>query len=201
VDLAPALALFLVERQLGGTDPLGATTRALSALEGAVILRDWMPRLGVAFAEAWGTVPPIPERLLAGAEAAALAPPEATMVVADLAIDVDGAASGLSLCYPAGALRALLDTYRPDAAPSTEPSAERARDLLVDVQAELGRVRIPIGDLLRLAVDDVIPLNRPADAPVALWVGNRLRCEARAGTRGAHLALQLLSPPLPPTTP
>ncbi len=195
VDLPPALALFLVERQLGGSDPLGTEARALSGLERAVVLRDWLPRIGVAFAQAWGTAPPTPLHLDDGS--GGLAPPEATVVVADVAVEVGGETATLSFAYPAATLRTLLDVAGRLASPS-EAAPERASELLVDLRAELGRVRLPIGDLLRLAEDDVIPLDRLADAPVAVWVGDRLRCDARAGTRGVRLALQLLTLPEPP---
>ncbi|WP_420456782.1 FliM/FliN family flagellar motor switch protein [Rubrivirga sp.] len=198
LDLPPALALFLVERQLGGSDPLGAEGRALSGLERAVVLRDWLPRVGVAFAEAWGTAPPTPLHLDDGADG--LAPPDATVVVADVAVEVGGETATVSFAYPAATLRTLLAVSGRPAAPA-DAAPERAGDLLVDLRAELGRVRLPIGDLLRLAQDDVIPLDRPADAPVAVWVGDQLRCDARAGTRGARLALQLLTPPEPPSAP
>ncbi len=200
LDLAPALALFLVERQLGGTDPLGDHTRALSALEQAVVERDWLPRVGVAFAEAWRSAPFQVEQLVSDAADAALAAPEAAVVVTDFEVEITGARAALSLAYPAPALRTLLDAHDRSAA-TASPPPDRAHDLLIDVQAVLGRVRLPIGDLLRLAEGDVIPLDRPAEAPLAVWVGDRLRCDARAGTRGSHLALQLLTPPAPSPAP
>lgn len=195
IDLAPALALFLVERQLGGTDSLSAESRALSGLEQSVIERHWLPLLGVAFAEAWGAVPPRTERFTADPEALALGLPDAAVVVADVEVEVGNGSAALSLVYPAATVRALLDAYGARPTRGAPAAPDRVDGLLVDLRAELGRVRLPLGDLLRLAEGDVIPLDRAPDAPVPVWIGDRLRFEARAGTRGPNLALQLLTPP------
>jgi len=200
IDVAPALALFLVERQLGGTDPLGAEARALSGLERAVIERDWLPLLGVAFAETWETVPPTPQRFTADPDALALAPPEASVVVADFEISVGGGTAVLSFAYPAATLRLLLDATTPaPAAAMPEAGVERVGNVHLDLRAEVGGARLSVGSILRLAPGDVIPLNRAPDAPVPVWIDNHLRFEARAGTRGRHLALQVLTPPEPPS--
>ncbi len=199
IDMAPALALYLVERQLGGTDPLADDGRALSDLERAVVERHWLPLLGVAFAEAWETVPPTPERFTADPDALALAPPEASVVVADLDVRVGGGSAVVSFIYPATTLRLLLGSAPAPAANVPQAGVDRVGDVLLDLRAEIGRARLSVGSILRLVTGDVIPLGRAPDAPVPVWIGDRLRFNARAGTRGTHLALQVLTPPEPPT--
>ena len=200
LDLAPALALFLVERHLGSADPLPAEPpggRALSDLERAVVERHWVPRVAAAFAAAWGAARPRPDAFAADPTRLPLAAPDAPVVVAEATVAVGEGAAPLTLCYPADALRALLDV--PAAAPAApDPAAPHVGALPLDLRAELGRARLPVGDLLRLAPGDVIPLGRAADAPVPVWVGGRLRFEARAGVCGPRLALHVLTPPAPP---
>ncbi len=199
LDLAPALALFLVERHLGGSDPLGADARALSDLERAVVERRWLPLVGVAFAEAWGSTPPRPYRFAPRIGALDLAPPGARVVTTDVDVTVGGATARLALCYPTETLRALLDVSqsRRTTGRPTDPPA----DLPLDLRAELGRTRLSVRDLLHLAPGDVIPLAQAADAPMPVWVGDRFRFEARTGVRGKRLALQVLTPPAPPIDP
>jgi flagellar motor switch protein FliM len=197
LDLAPALALHLVERHFGSADPLADAGRALSGLERAVVERHWLPLVAAAFGEAWATAPPRPDAFAADPARLPLAPPDDAVVVAEAAVTVDEGAAALTLCYPADALQALLNV--PDAAPATpDPAAPHVGGLPLDLRAELGRTRLPVGDLLRLAPGDVIPLGRAVDAPVRVRVGGRLRFEAQAGVCGPRLALHVLTPPVPP---
>jgi flagellar motor switch protein FliM len=186
------LALFLVERQFGGTDPIPDEGRPLSGLERSVLAHDWLPLVAVAFAESWGGLPP------RASAATPLGPPEAATVAVEIEVETGGRTARLAFAYPAPTLRALLETAERPAATSDAVSPGRVDDLHLDVRAEIGRVRLPAGDLLRLAVGDVIPLGRPPDAPLPVWIGDRLRFDARAGTRGSRLALQVLTPPEPP---
>lgn len=199
IDLGSALALFFVERHLGGTDPLGTAARALSELEQSVVARHWLPLLCVAFAEGWGTVPPRPDRFVGTPEHLAIAPPDARVSVVDVEVTIGESSASLSLCYPAETLRALLDAQDSRGTPPPLPaSSAPLDDVPLDLCAELGRTRVPIADLLRLKPGDVIPFDQAADAPVPVWVGDRFRFEARTGVSGPRLALQVLTLPAPP---
>ena len=196
LDLPTPLALFLVERHLGGADPLGADGRALSGLERAVIEHHWLPQVWVAAAQAWATVPPRPVRYTADASCLVIAAPDDPVLVADLEVTVGDASSGLSLCYPAETLALLLGT------PATDGATASDLDRLpLVLRAELGRARLTVADLLALQPGDVVPLGSPPDAPAQVWVGDRFRFQARAGVAGSRLALEVLTPPAPPSEP
>ena len=196
LDLAPALALLVVERHLGGADPLGDQARALSDLERAVVERHWLPTLWTQFAQSWGIVPPRTTRFAADPRYLVLAAPGDRVLVADLEVTVGDGSAVLSLCYPADALRLLLGA--PDASPETTGAALDALPLVL--RAELGRTRLTVGELRSLQPGDVLPLGVAPDAPVPVWVGDRFRFEARAGASGSRLALEVLTPPSPPPT-
>lgn len=193
LDVSPSLALFFVDRHLSGCDPLGSEVRELSDLERAIVEREWVPLMASAFAEAWGTVPPRVTRYAPSAARLALAPADAPVVVVDLSVNVGGTSAPLSICYLAPTLTGLLDA--PGAAPSPEASSTSLDALPLTLRAELGRARLSVGDLLRLAPGDVIPLSRSATDPVPVQVGEHVRFEARPGTRGARMALHLVTPP------
>ncbi len=203
LDLAPALALFLVERHLGGTGPLTPDARALSELERAVIEEHWLPAIGIAFAEAWGTIPPRSFGLAPRLNGLNLVEPGARVIAADVDVTIGEGTARLALCYPADTLRLLLDvsaTHQATRDREHRRPAVLPNDLPIDLRAELGRTRLSVGDLLRLAPGDVIPLSQPTDAPMPVWVGDHLRFEARTGVRGKRLALQVLTPPASPPT-
>ncbi len=193
LDVSTAFALFLVERHLGGADPLGDGGRGLSDLERAVVERHWLPLVWSAFARAWGSVPPQPCRFASDATLLVLAPPDAPVLVVDLDVTVGGAAAGLSLCYPMPVLQLLAG---PPAAPS---QAMPINHLPLTLSAELGRARLTVGDLTALVPGDVVPLGVAPDAPLTVRVGDRLQFQARAGAVGSKLALDVLTVPAPPS--
>ncbi len=201
LDLAPALALFLVERHLGGADPLGDALRALSPLEQRLTERHALPPVADALSAAWRMERPTPDAFETHASRLPLAAPEAPAVVADFEVAVGGRTAPVTLCYPAPTLHALLaglDAAPPDGRPpETRRPGVHLDALPLTVRAELGRTRLRVADLLHLAPGDVIPLDRVAEAPVPVWIGDRLHAAARAGASGARLALHLLTPPAP----
>lgn len=196
LDLAPALALLLVERHFGGRDPMEPEGRALSDLEQRVTANHGLPDLLEALASAWGTDGVAVEAAGDRPDRVALGPPTAAAAVGEFTVTVGGASATVAVCYPADAFRALLTSAqaaRP-AAPATPVNG-----LPLDLRAEFGRTRLPVSDLLRLTPGDVIPLGRAPEAPVPVWIGPRLRFEATPGLHGRRLALHLLAALDPPT--
>lgn len=73
----------------------------------------------------------------------------------------------------------VLEDFDSDAgfAPShgaTGDGLEAVHDVPVKVQAVLGRARMPIGELLRLATGTVVELDRRVGEPVDIFVNDRL---------------------------
>jgi flagellar motor switch protein FliM len=64
-------------------------------------------------------------------------------------------------------------------------------ETLVPVRVELGRAWVQIGDLNELTCGDVIRLERAADAPLDVLVGNRLFLKARPGKLRRRLAVEV----------
>ena len=197
LDLAPALALFLVERHLGGSDPLGADGRALSGLERAVVEEVWLPRLTSVFADTWGTIPPSPRGFATAPDAIDLVAPDERVVSIDFEISVGDASATLALAYPVDTLRVLLEiaTSRPAVAAPPPARTRVLGTVPVDLRAELGRTHLSVSDLLGLVPGDVIPLGQPTDAPISVSIGDGLRFQAHTGISGTRLALRVLTPP------
>ena len=61
-----------------------------------------------------------------------------------------------------------------DAAAPVSDGLEAVHDVPVKVQAVLGRARMPIGDLLRMAAGTVLALDRRVGEPVDIFVNDRL---------------------------
>lgn len=61
-----------------------------------------------------------------------------------------------------------FSTMRPVVRESTDASIQRFYDVSVTLTAELGRVKIPLRELVRLGPESVIELDRPVSEPVDL---------------------------------
>jgi flagellar motor switch protein FliN len=81
-----------------------------------------------------------------------------------------------NLADPAGERPTFADLASDPVAASeaAEPSLEAVNDVPVNVQAVLGRSRIPIGELLRMRAGMVLELDRRVGEPVDIFVNNRL---------------------------
>lgn len=69
-----------------------------------------------------------------------------------------------------------FETAPADTAQSTgaEDGLDAVHDVPVRVQAVLGRARMPVGQLIKLAVGTVVELDRRVGEPVDIFVNNRL---------------------------
>ena len=78
--------------------------------------------------------------------------------------------------------------------PTTPKSAsdlEQLFDVPVMVSAVLGAVRMPIGDLLRLAPGAVLELDRKVGEPVEIYVNNRLVARGEVLVVDDHLGITM----------
>lgn len=64
-------------------------------------------------------------------------------------------------------------------------------DIPVEVVVELGRARMTIRELAELGVDDVLALERPADQPLDLVVGDRVYARGEVVMTGDRLAIRV----------
>jgi flagellar motor switch protein FliM len=106
----------------------------------------------------------------------------------------------MNLCLPYLLLQPILSLLSATTlfrAPSRSSQAEALRqtveEVTVPVEVRLGRARVTLGDLVGLAPNDVIPLDRPAHAPVEVLVGGAVVFRARPGRVGRRLAVEILS--------
>jgi flagellar motor switch protein FliM len=63
----------------------------------------------------------------------------------------------------------------------------------LDLVVVAGETQITVGELLRLQVGDVLPLQKKKDQDIDLYVANRLKFKVQPGTLGRRLAVQVTS--------
>jgi flagellar motor switch protein FliM len=75
--------------------------------------------------------------------------------------------------------------------PTAKVSHEQLFPMVVPLRAVLGGARVEATDLAALEPGDVIVLDREAEDPLRVFVGNSERFAGFPGTRGRKLALQI----------
>jgi flagellar motor switch protein FliM len=107
----------------------------------------------------------------------------------------------IQLCVPVSSLKAMVggDSARLAVRPGPEKAASiRAALNLTLEQATLpititvGTADVPLRNLVRLGVGDIVRLDQPADGPVLLSIGGRPAFLARMGLRGRAKAVQIV---------
>jgi flagellar motor switch protein FliM len=131
---------------------------------------------------------------------ASVVAPSDLVVLLDLRIELAGVEDAvLSLCIPNAALDPLRE--RLQAPPGAEREApetawgDRLRGMLaateIDVTADLGTVRVTVGEFLRLKPGDVLPLTTGRDGAVVVRVAGAPRFVGAPGVSGANNAVRV----------
>ena len=67
-----------------------------------------------------------------------------------------------------------MEPTAPSPSSTLPPNLDVLLDIPVKVSAELGGCQLPMREVLQLEVGSVVPLDKAADAPVDLYVNQRL---------------------------
>ena len=67
-----------------------------------------------------------------------------------------------------------METPNPHSAAESPPNLGMLLDIPVKVSVELGSCQLPMRDVLQLGAGSVVPLDKMADAPVDLYVNQKL---------------------------
>lgn len=202
LEVDPCLAAFLVDKLFGGAGLLPEEARPLTQVERGIMSKvtsrllgelekAWKPFAARTFTEAGFET---------NAEFVQIASGTDAVFTVRYAVKVYEQTSFLRLCYPYRLLEQLLvpSGYRAPLASPPQPPEEQARHrqvvegVQVELCAELGRARLPIGELMRLQVGDVIPLAQRVHEPLAVRVDQHARFKAAGGRSGRHHALRIV---------
>jgi flagellar motor switch protein FliM len=134
-----------------------------------------------------------------------IVPPSEPTLVISIDCTLDGETSPIRLIMPYRSVSHVLDRlefsdFGPQQSdPVSAVSVERAvSNVDVQLRAEVGAVDLPLEDVLRLRVGDIVRLRRPADEGVTIFAGdvpvyraspgrNRNRRAVRIETREGHV--------------
>jgi flagellar motor switch protein FliN len=92
----------------------------------------------------------------------------------------------------------LVQASRLEALEGSKPAGDPLglkglRDVPLPVSIELGRARVPLGELMALAPGSLVPLERAAHEPVDVYVGGKLYARGEVVTIGAKYGIRVTS--------
>jgi flagellar motor switch protein FliM len=189
--LDAAACAFLLDGALGGdgSQPPTLDPTALSAAQSALIARVAEGVVGAASATL-GAIAGF--RLLRLPHTPGATPADAPSIALRLGLGDAGSFGTVVLAVGRDALLAsgaAMPSARRDA---IEPRvAATLEDVELEVVAELGRVRMKLGELSALAVGDVLDLDVPVGGVVKVRAGNRFLLEGHPTTSGTQVAIRV----------
>ncbi|HOS43650.1 MAG TPA: FliM/FliN family flagellar motor C-terminal domain-containing protein, partial [Armatimonadota bacterium] len=182
ITCSPSLLAHLLDHLLGSDGIPATLAEEMSALTQAFLCQT-LAELLPAYATAWADhLPPASFR----ATPAVTIAPDTPAFLAEYAVTHGSGRGTVTVLLPLPTWAPLLAARAPaapaprrDLAP-TSPLLQAIGTCLLPVRAILGRTHVSVEELLDLRPGDIICLDQPGDAPVAIHIGARPRLQGRA---------------------
>lgn len=204
IELNPAVVFPIVDRILGGTGaPLGSP-RELTEIENRILhrivlmildslRRSWDQLVEFKLSVVAQESDPLIVQIVAGSE---------MVILVAYEIHIGGTVGSMNMCIPLVVLTPVLDQISQQTRFTRRMAprlAQLTRNLIyktvrkakVPLDAILGRVLLPVEDITRLQVGDIIPLGSDVKEPIVVEVGGLPRYKARPGRRSEQSAIQI----------
>jgi flagellar motor switch protein FliM len=204
IELSPSMVFPIVDRILGGKGRSLAEARELTEIENRIIMRivlmilDSLRRSWDQLVEFQCTVvtlesDPLIVQIVAGSE---------MVILVGYEVHIGESVGSLNICIPLMVLAPVLEQISqqahftrkmsPAAAVSTrEAIAHVLTKVQAPVEAVLGQTVLPLYEIARLQVGDIVQLDSCPERPIAVMVGGVSRFQAQPGRRGEQSAVQL----------
>ncbi len=190
--------LLLGNRELRTPVPLNRDLTAVELRLGRRIAESVL----ASYREGWQAVQPLKLNYLRTEQASLftpIAPNDEQVVVVDVEVTIGSFTESLAVVVPDASLESvrqkLIKDFRitdPKATRSFgELIAERLPALEVLVQVELGRMHARVGDVVNLAVGDVLTLSQRVEDPLTAFVEGVAKFAGTTGASGGSVALEL----------
>lgn len=203
LEVDPVIAFPMIDRMLGGSGEGGVMNRPITEIELTVIHRV----LGAVldnWRDAWTHIMTLRPRVL-GIETnplfTQLVGPTEIVLAVSMVCGLGRQEGRLRMCFPYSMLEPLVQRLmaRQWTAAATEPPGSRREhirlglaDVRMPVSVEIGKARLALGRILDLRPGDLLSLGLPASVPARILVRGVPKFRGRVGSRGRHLAVQIL---------
>lgn len=190
-------ALSWVSHMMGGHGGQNTPERPFTQIEQGLVkhlmedaLEDLRYSLGPLL-----SIPVSLESIQYNSQFAQAATPASLMIVAEFTVQVGDTTAAATLAMPAEALLPQMgaEGKAASAAGSKELIREQVLDTPLDVVLQLDTLTVRPGDILNLAVGDVVELAHPTNRPFNITVDGARLATASAGTNGSRLSAVIVT--------
>jgi flagellar motor switch protein FliM len=207
VEMAPSLALSLLDRLMGGSGAANIPSRELTEIEVA-LLGQITHLLTEAWCSHWKIGKDLKSSLIGNENDPRFlqtSPPESTVLVAAFDAHIGDASGKIRIALPFSTIEPILQIIRAELKPPVEllpPTATPTKPaqwnpaldhVAIPVSAELPGPQITARELQQLKVGDILPISAEAASLVQVKLAGVPRFNARLGTRHQHWAVEVLN--------
>ncbi|GHU89720.1 flagellar motor switch protein FliM [Spirochaetia bacterium] len=203
LEIDPAISFSIIERLFGGPGEGTKNTHELTDIETSVMEGIIVRMLG-NMREAWSQVIDLRPRLGqidTNPQFVQIVPPTEMVVLVTLETKIGDVEGMMNFCIPYLTIEPIIgklsaqfwysSVRRGATTENLNVLKEKLSTVDVDVVAEIGRIQVPIKDVLSLQMGDVVRLNTRVEDTYSLNVGRKKKFLCRPGVIGKKMAVQI----------
>ena len=203
IDISTNVVYAILDRLLGGDGTEKQEIRAFTEIE-LSLLNSMMVKVMSLIQEAWSNViqlKPKLNKIEVNPQFAQIVPPNETIALITMNIEVGSAEGMLNVCIPHLVIEPVLDKLSTRYWFSTKEKdlsekeilamKKRILDTKVPIKVELGSATVKVKDVLDLQKGDVIKLNRRTDEEVRVRIGSQVKFLGSIGVSRNRMAVKI----------
>jgi flagellar motor switch protein FliM len=205
LEIDPAVTFSIIDRLFGGSGEGTKAQHELTDIESAV-MEGIIVRILGNMREAWTQVIDLRPRLGqidTNPQFAQIVPPTDMVVLVTLETKVGDVEGMINFCIPYLTIEPIIGklstqfwfstVHRGTTTENLTVLKDKLATIDVDVVAEIGKINIPVREVLSLRIGDVVRLyNTRVGDPYSLNIGNKKKFLCRPGVIGKKIAVQVL---------
>jgi flagellar motor switch protein FliM len=204
LEIDPAVTFSIIDRLFGGTGEGTKSQHELTDIESAV-MEGIIVRILGNMREAWTQVIDLRPRLGqidTNPQFAQIVPPSDMVVLVTLETKIQDVEGMINFCIPYLTIEPIIGklstqfwfstVHRGTTSENLNVLKDKLAVVDINVVAEIGKINIPIQDVLSLRMGDVVRLyNTKVGDPYSLTIGNKTKFLCRPGVIGKKMAVQI----------
>ena len=203
VEISPSISFGMIERVLGGGGYEYESNRSFTEIELALIERILGQILNL-LKEPWKNVIEINPKLKkieTNTQFAQIVSPNETIALITFNVSIGKIEGMIHICIPHMVIEPIISKLstkfwfsgvKKDIANTDIKYIERKIETtLLPVSVVLGKCDLAVKDIINLQAGDVIPLNKPVDKPMEIFIGNRLKFYGALGVKKNKVAVKI----------
>ena len=203
IDMSINVAYTIIDRLLGGDGNKEQEIRPFTEIE-LSLLKSMIKRSLPFIQEAWGNVTQLDlslDRVEVNPQFAQIVPPNETIALITMNIEVGESEGMLNVCIPYLLLEPILDklntrywfssTKRELSQNQITQIKNRILNAKVELKAELGSTLVRVKDIINLQKGDVIKLDTKENSGIKIRVGSNIKFIGEVGTFNNKMAVRI----------